>query len=190
MRVKELPDDDREKAHAYLREAGCNPAEIDDLTMDEMSLFLQAWGEDVERKCERDRHVWQLEEELQTLLYPVEVKHPGLPIYKAVWFLPQAEQQRVYAILREQNQLARPVLVTRDRQPWHAAVERMIQIEQDLDFTREDGVGRLRVASEEDLDARIDQTAQRVLKQDSTWPPGLVRRYVEQILSTLCGLPR
>jgi hypothetical protein len=190
MKVRDLPDDYRKEAYACLRDAGVDPAEVENLPLEELALFAQAKIDDSDRRFAQTLHRIQLADELMALLAPVEAKHPGLPLCKAAWFLPQAQQQRVYAILRELNQLSRPVLVTRDRQPWHAAVERVIEIDHQLDFRRENGVHAFLVTSGENLDAMIDRTALRVLAQDSTWPPDRVRRYAEQILSTLGGVPR
>ncbi len=53
-----------------------------------------------------------------------------------------------------------------------------------------DSVRGFLVTSAESLDAMIDRTALHVLATNSTWPPDLVRRYAEQILSTLGGMPR
>ena len=190
MKIRDLPDDARNEICAYLRDAGTDPAEVEDMSLEELPLFAQAKAEDAERRMAYLLHQRQLVAEMTNLLKPVEAKHPGLPLCKAAWFLPQAQQQRVYTILREMNQRARPVLVTRDRQPWHAAVERVIEIEHKLDFTREDGVRGFLVTSAESLDAMIDRTALHVLAMNSTWPPDLVRRYTEQIISALGGMPR
>jgi hypothetical protein len=36
MKFKDLPDDDREEMYAYLRDAGCFPAEVEDFSIDEL----------------------------------------------------------------------------------------------------------------------------------------------------------
>uniref|UniRef100_Q027Z6 Uncharacterized protein n=1 Tax=Solibacter usitatus (strain Ellin6076) TaxID=234267 RepID=Q027Z6_SOLUE len=182
MKIRELPGEEREDLYDIFRGNNFDPAEVEDLEVGDLVPFLQARSEDDKRKIERQRQRKRLFSELNTLLDPVMTKHPGLPLVKAAWFLPQEQQQRVYVILRELEQQVRPAVITRNRQRWHAAVEDMVETALGRDFVRENGVRGFLVTSHEDLDALIDYVALQVLQQNANWPPDMVRRYAQQLL--------
>jgi hypothetical protein len=98
MKVKELPDDERHMIHEYMQSAGIPGAGLDNLTIEEVKQISAARLEDLDRGLARKQKLRQLKLELENILAPVEAKHPGLPLNKAVYFLSLAGTCRRFPV--------------------------------------------------------------------------------------------
>jgi hypothetical protein len=169
MRITELPEDVKQE----LREAlvGHMPWEsIQNLTVEELSVWVTAKLEDHEQAMERRRHRLAVEDEIDDLGRSVWEKYPDLSVYKVEYFLRGEVRQRFQALLCELTEMSCPPLVTRNRQPWHGAVE------EEIVFQVEHG----------SMD--IDRIVNAVLGRDPSYPPDRVREYTRYILETATGV--
>jgi hypothetical protein len=96
---------------------------------------------------------------------PLVDKVGDLPLAKLSWFLRGARRQRYEELMRELNELSRPVLATYGREPWHQAVENAVP-RNPLCYT---DMAAMR--------EHLDQVVAFVMRLDPTWPRGRVRRY-------------
>jgi hypothetical protein len=169
MRINELPDGVKQKLREVL--AGDLPWEnIQNLTLEELDLWVKAKLEDLEQALERKRRRRAVEAEIGDLARSVSEKYPDLPLWKVEYFLHGEVRKRFQELMREIDEMSRVPLVTRNRQPWHQAVE------EEIDFQLSRGP------------TDIDSIADAVVKRDRAYPPERVREYTAYILETSAGL--
>jgi hypothetical protein len=142
---------------------------IPNLTAEELTLFCDARPEDLERKLERIRRRAAVELEVMDLARSVTEKYPELLLRKVEYFLHGEVRTRFEQLRHDLGEMSSVLLVTRDRQPWHQAVEREIYTE----MKRGTDIGSVVTA---------------VMRRDSTYPRDRVRAYAEYILETAAGL--
>ena len=171
MLIRDLPTEEREGFRALIEQAGQSWEVIQGLTIQEAHDWMQTLAGDSSASLERKRRRLAVEKELNALAHPISERYPDLPMGKVEYFLHGEQRARFQELMRELQEISKVPLVTRDRQPWHRAVEEVIccGLHQDGGCTVEDVV-----------DA--------VLGRDPAYPAAPVRRYVEYLLETSAGM--
>jgi hypothetical protein len=169
MLIRDLPEDEKQKLREVL--AGDPPWElIQDLTLEEASLWIEAQLEDRQQAIERRRRRMAVEEELDDLLRSVGEKYP-IQLWKVEYLLHGEARKRFQTLIHELKEMSQVPLVKRDRQLWHQAVEKEIYLQL-----------RRRGATD------IASVVAAVLKRNPDYPSDRVREYTAYILETSAGI--
>ncbi|HYI92019.1 MAG TPA: hypothetical protein VEX68_00605 [Bryobacteraceae bacterium] len=169
MKVKDLPQADLNKLRSFM------PTDtewdvISDLEVHELPAWIGAILEDLDARIARKRRLKELYLEAERLMDAISSKNPELTPRTIVPLLREPDQRRFWQIIQELDQITKVSLVTRDRQPWHGAVEEEI-------------LSRLHPGG-----TNVDEVVATVLRRNPTYPPGPVRRYAAYLLETSAGL--
>jgi len=179
MLIRDLPEEAKRELRALLEADGERWELIEGLTPEEFDLWFKAREEDDAARLERINRRLAVETELRELERPVLNQYPDLPWRKVEYFLHGEARARFQQLRRELREMSDGPLVTRNRQPWHEAVEQEIEIHlRKGGFSIHPHKGWF----------TIDQVVAAVLARDSVYPPEPVRQYSTYILETWAGL--
>jgi hypothetical protein len=169
MLIRDLPEEARRELHAAVEAHGERWELIEGLTVEEFEDWMGARADDAKARAERNRRfllilaeLWELEDKAVQIAGNVES-------WKLEYFLHGEDRVRWQQLRREAEEMCTVPLVTRNRQPWHGAVEQ--------ELIR--GLERKKGCATDQVVAAV---VAAVLARDSSYPAEPARRYAEYFL--------
>jgi hypothetical protein len=166
MLIRDLPD--QELGRRLVEGACLSWPLIENMEVEEAIFHFLARLEDLLAQSKRMQRRGAVERELADLIRPICDQYPGILVGQVEGVLHGGERERYQALIRELKEMSQVTLATRNRQPWHGAVEEEI-------YSRREPF-------------RISDIVEAVLKREPSYPRTGVESYVRHIVGSYWGL--